>query len=81
MSLLPHYESIVRFPARTRRSSAGDPAHRVADALRVVALRLELAMDEEGRSGHIDAYDLLESLLAVTDQLDPPMAEVSAAGA
>lgn len=37
-------------------------------------------MEEEGRSGHIDAYDLLETLLAVADQLDSPMAEVSTAG-
>lgn len=57
------------------------PTHRVADALRVVALRLELAMEEEGRSCHIDAHDLLETLLAVADQLDPPVVDVSRAGA
>lgn len=53
-----------------------NPAHRVADAHRVVALRLELAMEEEGRSTHIDAYDLLETLLAVADQFDPPVREI-----
>ncbi len=53
------------------------PTHQIADALRVVDLRLELAMEEEGRSSHIDAYDILETLLAVADQLDPPVAELS----
>jgi len=42
---------------------------RVADALRKVALRLEAQ-----RAGQtIDAEDLREALLAVADDLDPPV--------
>lgn len=51
-----------------------NPEHKIADALRVVALRLENALEEGRRSTRIDANDLLETLLAVADQLDPPLA-------
>ena len=50
------------------------PECKIADALRAVALRLENALEEGRRSTHIDAHDLLETLLAVADQLDPPLA-------
>jgi hypothetical protein len=49
------------------------PEFKIADALRVVALRLENALEEGHRSTRIDANDLLETLLAVADQLDPPI--------
>lgn len=55
-----------------------NPVHTVADALRVVALRLETALEQRRRSTRIDANDLLETLLAVADQLDPPVAENTA---
>jgi hypothetical protein len=48
---------------------------KLADALRVVALRLEEAIERGKRSSRIDANDLLETLLAVADQLDPPVGE------
>ena len=48
--------------------------HVVADALRTVALRLERAIEEGQRSRQIDAEDLLETLLGVADELDPPLA-------
>ncbi len=51
-----------------------NPEHKIADAFRVVALRLENALEEGRRSSRIDANDLLETLLAVADQLDPPLA-------
>ncbi len=51
-----------------------NPEFKIADALRVVALRLENALEEGRRSSRIDANDLLETLLAVADQLDPPLA-------
>lgn len=51
------------------------PTHQLADALRLVALRLEHALEEGRRSTRIDANDLLETLLAVADQLDPPVPE------
>jgi hypothetical protein len=52
-----------------------NPEQTVANALRVVAMRLENAIEEGRRSTRIDANDLLETLLAVADQLDPPVAE------
>jgi hypothetical protein len=48
------------------------PEHRVADALRNVARRLDEQLGE-GRSWKIDAEDLLETLLAIADDLDPPL--------
>lgn len=48
---------------------------KIADALRVVALRLEEAIERGKRSNRIDANDLLETLLALADQLDPPVGE------
>ncbi|MEX1098755.1 MAG: hypothetical protein WED34_22090 [Planctomycetales bacterium] len=49
-----------------------NPAMQVADALREVALTLELALEAGKRSTRIDAEDLRETLLAVADRLDPP---------
>ncbi|MEX1230841.1 MAG: hypothetical protein WEB58_11420 [Planctomycetaceae bacterium] len=46
---------------------------KIADAFRNVALRLELALDEGRRSKRIDAEDLLQTLLALADELDPPV--------
>ena len=48
------------------------PEYAVADALRKVAMRLEIAIDERRCSRRLDATDLLETLLAVADELDPP---------
>lgn len=49
------------------------PEYRVADALRKVARRLDEQLGEGLRSWKIDAEDLLETLLAVADDLDPPL--------
>ncbi|MEX1232507.1 MAG: hypothetical protein WEB58_19835 [Planctomycetaceae bacterium] len=46
---------------------------RTADAFRNMALRLERAIDEGCRSHQIDAEDLRETLLALADELDPPV--------
>jgi len=54
-----------------------NPEHKIADALRGVALRLENSLEEGLRSIRIDANDLLETLLAVADQLDPPISEAT----
>ncbi|MCA8982735.1 MAG: hypothetical protein KDA76_03155 [Planctomycetaceae bacterium] len=51
------------------------PEERIADVLRLVAMRLEVAIDEGRRSTRSDANDLLETLLAVADELDPPILE------
>jgi hypothetical protein len=45
----------------------------VADALRVVGARMQQAIDAGQRSRTIDADDLVEVLLAVADELDPPV--------
>ena len=47
------------------------PEHQIADALRLVALRLEAAIEAGHRSTRIDANDLQETLLAIADELDP----------
>jgi hypothetical protein len=46
---------------------------RVADALRAVGARMQQAIDSGGRPRHIDADDLVEALLALADELDPPV--------
>ena len=48
---------------------------RIADAVRAVAIKLENAIDQGHRSARIDAHDLLETLLALADELDPPLGE------
>ena len=52
-----------------------NPEQNVADAFRVVALRFEEALERGRRSKDFDANDLLETLLSVADQLDPPVTE------
>ena len=47
--------------------------HKIADAFRVVAMRLEDALERGRRSKKLDANDLLETLLSVADLLDPPI--------
>ena len=48
--------------------------YKVADALRLVALRLGDALESGRRSNRLTANDLLETLLSVADELDPPVA-------
>ena len=50
---------------------------KLADAFRVVALRLEDAIERGRRSNQINANDLLETMLSVADMLDPPVREVT----
>ena len=52
------------------------PEQKMADAVRVVALRLEEALERGRRSTRIDANDLLEALLAIADEIDPPLGEL-----
>lgn len=49
------------------------PEHAVADALRKVAARLDDELGAGLRSWQIDAEDLLQTLLSVADELDPPL--------
>ncbi|HWB09914.1 MAG TPA: hypothetical protein VG826_11840 [Pirellulales bacterium] len=45
----------------------------VADALRAVGARMQQAIDTGQRSRSINADDLVEVLLAVANELDPPV--------
>ena len=49
------------------------PEHRVADALRKIAHRIDNALCNGVRCRTIDATDLLQTLLSVADELDPPV--------
>ena len=44
----------------------------VSDAIREVTARVQRAIEEGYRSRQIDADDLVEVLLAIADELDPP---------
>lgn len=54
------------------------PEQAIADAIRHVTVAVQRAIDEGHRSRMIDAEDLVEVLLAVADQLDPPVGEPTA---
>jgi hypothetical protein len=45
---------------------------RVADAIRKVTAAAQRAFDDGERSAMIDLHDLVEVLLAIADELDPP---------
>lgn len=47
--------------------------HRVADALRKVTAAMQHELESGRRSTRIDAHDLHDLLLAVADELDPPL--------
>jgi hypothetical protein len=46
---------------------------RIAEAFRLTALKLEDAIERGKHSGKIDAEDLLQTLLSIADDLDPPV--------
>ena len=45
-----------------------------ADAIRKVTAAMQEELETGRRSTHVDAFDLIEVLLAVADQIDPPFA-------
>ena len=47
--------------------------HRVADAIRKVTTAMQTELEAGQRSTRLDAHDLLDLLLAVADELDPPL--------
>ena len=47
--------------------------NRFVDALRDVAMSLERAIEQGEHAAQIDAHDLVETLLAIADRLDPPV--------
>ncbi|HEX4055479.1 MAG TPA: hypothetical protein VHX86_14535 [Tepidisphaeraceae bacterium] len=46
----------------------------VADAIRKVTVAMQNELESGRRSTHVDAHDLIEVLLAIADQIDPPLA-------
>ncbi len=46
--------------------------HELAEAIREVTVRMQEALDEGRRSLVLDANDLIDILLAIADELDPP---------
>ena len=46
---------------------------RVADAIRKVTAVAQQRFDDGERSAAIDLHDLVEFLLAIADELDPPL--------
>ncbi len=54
-----------------------NPTHPLADAIREVTIAVQKAIDDGHRSRVLDADDLVEVLLAITDRLDPPLRETN----
>jgi hypothetical protein len=46
----------------------------VAEALRKVTAAMQQELESGRRSTHLDANDLIDLLLAVADEIDPPFA-------
>jgi hypothetical protein len=47
---------------------------RLADALRKVTATMQTELESGRRSAMIDANDLIDLLLAIADEIDPPLA-------
>lgn len=45
----------------------------LADAIRKVTAAIQRELDAGRRSSHLDAHDLVDALLAVADEIDPPL--------
>ncbi len=43
----------------------------IADAIRKVTARMQEVLERGERSSQIDAYDLIDLLLAIADEIDP----------
>lgn len=64
-------QEVSVYAARLRTSQTAE--QRVADPLRIVALRLEHVIETSHRPNEIDANALLVTLLSVAEKLDPPV--------
>ena len=61
------------FRARWRNHDEDAILNRLVDVMRDVAAALEREVEEGRRAAQIDAHDLIETLLAIADRLDPPV--------
>lgn len=50
-----------------------NPTQQIADAIHKVTAAVQTALGSGRRSRVVDAYDLVEVLLAVADELDPEL--------
>lgn len=48
--------------------------NKLADAIRKVTATIQGELDAGRRSSHLDAHDLVDVLLAIADEIDPPFA-------
>ena len=48
--------------------------HQIADAIRKVTATMQRRYDDGERAAMIDLHDLIEVLLTIADELDPPLA-------
>ena len=46
----------------------------LADAIRKVTATMQHELNSGRRSSHLDAHDLVDILLAIADEIDPPFA-------
>lgn len=44
-----------------------------AEAIRIVTAQIQRELESGRRSSRLDAHDLVDVLLAIADQLDPPL--------
>ena len=49
--------------------------HNIADAIRKVTATMQDALETGRRSARVDANDLIDVLLAIADEIDPPMGD------
>lgn len=49
----------------------------IADALRKITATMQTELEAGRRSTRIDAHDLIDLLLAIADEIDPPLANAS----
>ena len=47
--------------------------NKTADAIRKVTAAIQQKLDAGRRLSHLDAYDLVDVLLAIADEIDPPL--------
>jgi hypothetical protein len=46
----------------------------IADAIRKITAAMQRELDAGRRSSRLDAHDLVDCLLAIADEIDPPFA-------
>jgi hypothetical protein len=50
----------------------------IADAIRKITAKMQAELETGRRSSQIDAHDLIDLLLAIADEIDPPFGQTDA---